>query len=126
MGFFGDGRVLEDDQESDYWHRIQEFSWVKQDDYLVKVPLTPKKVPQFDAFLAEQGALRRYSVGANLAWIAWNKPLELLEQKLAESRLAGLVVLGPPGKVRLGALAGMSFARRVKAAIDPQGRWLEI
>lgn len=126
MGFYGDGRVLEDDQELDYWHGIREFSWVNQDDCLVKVPLTPKKVPQFDAFLAEHGALRRYTVGANLAWIAWNKSIELLDQTLTEAGLAGLVVLGPPGKVRLGALPGVSFAKRVKAALDPQRRWLEI
>jgi len=109
-----------------YWHGIREFTWVKQDDYLVKVPLTPKKLAQFDTFLADQGAQRRYSVGANLAWLTWTKPLDQLNRKLIELGLAGLVVLGTAGKVRLGALKGIAFAKRVKTALDPQGRWLEI
>ena len=126
MSVYGDGRVLDEDQEMAYWHGIREFSWVKQEDYLIKVPLTPKRVPQFDTFLADQGAQRRYSVGANLAWIAWTKPLDQLDQKLTDLGLAGLVVLGQPGMVRLGARTGVAFAKRVKTALDPQGRWLEI
>ena len=126
LSFLGDGRILDEDQEITYWRGLREFSWVKPDNYLVKVPLTPKRVYQLDAFLADNNAQRRYAVGANLAWIAWTKPLDLLDQKLTTLGLAGLVVLGSPGKVRLGALPSLAFAKRVKTALDPQRRWLEI
>ena len=124
--FFGSGEILEGSQEQSYWDGIREFSWVKKENYLVKVPMTPKKVSQLDHFLDEQSAKRRYSVGANLAWIDWGNSLAQLDQKLIELNLTGLVVLGSPGKVRLGELKSVAFAKRVKTALDPQGRWLEI
>ena len=124
--FFGSGEILEGNQEQSYWDGIREFSWVKKENYLVKVPMTPKKVSQLDHFLDEQAARRRYSVGANLAWIDWGNSLGQLDQKLIELNLTGLVVLGSPGKVRLGELKSVAFAKRVKTALDPQGRWLEI
>jgi glycolate oxidase FAD binding subunit len=124
--FHRDGYVLDQANEQVYWNGIQEFSWIEKDNYLVKVPLTPKRIPPLDSYLDNQATRRRYSVGGNLAWITWRKPLEQLDQKLAELSLAGLVVLGPPGKVRLGKLNSETFAKRVKIALDPQGRWLEI
>jgi glycolate oxidase FAD binding subunit len=124
--FHRDGEILDEENERIYWHGIQEFSWVEKNNYLVKIPITPKKVLQLDSFLNNQAAKRRYSVGANLAWIDWGAPIEQLDLKLNELGLSGLVVLGNPGKVRLGKFNGVSFANRVKTALDPQGRWLEI
>jgi glycolate oxidase FAD binding subunit len=124
--FHGEGNILEYEQDQLYWRGIREFSWVGHDQYLVKVPLTPKQVPQIDSYLADQAARRRYTVGANLVWVEWSKPLDQLDRILSDMHLSGLVVLGLPGKVRLGQLVGATFARRVKAALDPQGRWLEM
>lgn len=124
--FHGEGYILENEQEQVYWRGIREFSWVGVEKYLIKVPVTPKLVPQIDSYLADLAVQRRYTVGANLVWIEWPNPLDQLDQILSEMSLAGLVVLGSPGKSRLGQQKGAAFAKRVKTALDPQGRWLEI
>jgi hypothetical protein len=104
---------------------VREFSWLSEAAALVKVPLTPHRVPDLDVFLAQNGALRRYTVGANLAWVAWTGTMDPLELYLQERQLSGLVVIGPAGRSRLGLRTGDSFTRRVKQALDPSGRWLE-
>jgi len=92
---------------------------------LVKVPLTPKRIPGFDAALASLGAERRYSVGGNVAWVAAAEGLRAadLDQALSAQGLSGLVVRGTLGRTVLGTIAGAAFARRVKAALDPAGRF---
>jgi hypothetical protein len=92
---------------------------------LVKVPLTPKRIPGFDAALAPVGAARRYSVGGNVAWVAWAEGLRLadLDHMLSAQGLSGLVVRGSLGRTVLGTITGDAFARRVKVALDPAGRF---
>jgi glycolate oxidase FAD binding subunit len=118
-----DCRVLEGAAEASLWQAARECDWLPTGQALVKIPLTPGRVAALDARLGEAGATRRYSVGANLAWVAWPGTLEALEALLSEQQLAGLVVLGPPGKPRLGMHTGEAFARRVKQALDPAGKF---
>jgi hypothetical protein len=83
-------------------------------------------VPQLDRFLTDQDAIRRYSVGANLAWIGWSGELSGLDEGLSQLQLSGLVILGRPGRPNLGERKGVAFAKRVKQALDPQARWVEV
>jgi len=122
----GKGQNVIDARENEIWRQIQEFTWVPNSTSLVKVPLTPSRVPDLDAYLNDNQALRRYSVGANVAWIGWPGSINPLDQYLTNSGLSGLVIQGAPDKVRLGTRSGQSFARRVKQAIDPVGRWMEV
>jgi glycolate oxidase FAD binding subunit len=124
-GLLGHGETIEGAAEGQLWAAAREFAWLPPENSLVKVPLTPERVPGLDSFLAAHEARRRYSVGANLAWIAWPADLDLLDRHLAALKLPGLVVLGRPGRVLLGKRAGESFNRRIKQALDPLGRWLE-
>jgi glycolate oxidase FAD binding subunit len=106
------------------WLGKREFTWVKPGASLVKVPLTPKRVEELDKALAERGATRQYSSGANLAWIAWQGEIGTLDDILVKLELGGLLILGAPGKVFIGKRTGESFARRIKQALDPQGRYM--
>jgi glycolate oxidase FAD binding subunit len=115
--------TLEGPPETEFWRSRREFSWLEPGQTLVKVPLTPRRVPGLDEQLAEQGAQRRYSSGANLAWVGWPGPLEPLHRLLQAQGLSGLTVLGRAGQPLLGVRVGDTFAQRVKKALDPDGKF---
>jgi glycolate oxidase FAD binding subunit len=119
------GDSIEGEAEIRFWRETREFSWLPKGTSLVKVPITPRRVIQLDALLSEHGAERRYSAGANLAWVAWPGDLAQLDQGLSQLQLSGLVILGQPGNSLIGIRQGQAFAKRVKQALDPNGRWME-
>jgi glycolate oxidase FAD binding subunit len=122
----GHGQALDGSDEHNLWQAESEFSWVPAGYMLVKVPITPRQVPALDALLNQQLALRHYSVGANLAWIAWPGALAELDQALTRLELSGLVILGETDAPRLGVRTDKNLERRVKQALDPQNRWGEV
>ena len=122
----GDIEILEGIEEKNYWEVINEFSWVQEETLLIKVPITPSSVAPLDKFLGRDKSKRRYSNGANVAWIAWSKPIELIDQKLTELKLGGLTVLGKTDQVRLGFQKSGIFYQRIKNALDPVGKWAEV
>lgn len=126
LGVLGapDFDTLQGDAESRLWREAREFAWVPSGSLLVKVPLTPKRVPALDQELAQHGAVRRYCAGANLAWVAWRGSAQELDAALNRQELGGLVILGEADKVLLGRRNGDSFARRVKQALDPQEKFV--
>jgi len=126
VGILGNGEAIEGNQEIAYWSEVREFSWLPDNCALIKVPLTPNRVTKIDAFLSARNKKRRYTVGANIAWIGWDGPIEALDKYLMESGLPGLVVIGSPGHPRIGYRKNESFAHRIKQALDPSGRWIEI
>ncbi|MDW8153748.1 MAG: FAD-binding protein [Armatimonadota bacterium] len=115
--------VLRGEEERRVWEDLREFSWVPAGHALVKVPVTPRRLVGLEERLARSGAPRRYSVGGTCAWVAWPGELGLLHRTLVELGLAGLCVLGPPGRGMLGEWGGEAFARRVKRALDPHGKF---
>ena len=135
-GLTGEGDVLADDADAGHWRGEREFKWRPDDSRLVKVPVTPGRIAKLDADLegfasrSIRGLVpRRYSAGAQAAWIAWPGPLDELDAMLNRLELSGLVVLGQPGaarSARLGVRSGESFERRVKAALDPETRFVEV
>ncbi len=128
--------ILENDAEQAFWQRINGLDWVPAGWGLVKVPLTLSRVLVLEERLDGRGCQQRYSVGGNVAWVAWPGSASDVEAANAETffaalnsilariDLAGLVVLGPPDQLFLGLRAGESFARRVKQALDPANRFL--
>ncbi|MDR5710043.1 MAG: FAD-binding protein [Armatimonadota bacterium] len=115
--------ILRGEEERAVWEGAREFAWVPPGTCLVKVPVTPRRLAGLEARLARSGALRRYSVGGTCAWVAWPGELGLLHRMLVELGLAGLCVLGPPGRGKLGEWEGEAFARRVRRALDPHGKF---
>jgi glycolate oxidase FAD binding subunit len=93
---------------------------------LVRVALTPRSVPALDAAL--RGARARYSNGANVAWIAWpdDRDLAGLDAALLDLGLPGMPLTGAPAGPLLGARRGGAFLERLRGALDPDRRFLEI
>jgi len=130
-GLAGGGEVLAEADAFAIWRDTQELAWVPPGWALVKAPVTPRYVARLEADLARAGissaaVRRRYSAGGQIAWIAMPEPVAVLDEILAPLGLSGLVVLGQPGRTRLGARTGEPFERRVKAALDPDGRFVEV
>jgi len=121
-----DIEILKGEQETKYWQEINEFLWVPEGSVLVKIPLNPAHVPILEEFLMLSRTLRRYSAGANVAWVAWSKSLKSLDEKLKELNLMGLTILGSADQVRLGAWERGIFYQKIKAALDPSGLWAEV
>lgn len=119
----GGAEVLAGLDEAALWRDARELSWAPAGGCLIKVPLSPARLPNFDAALPA-GTLRRYSAGGNVGWVALPpEQLAGFETMLIAQGLSGLVVFGPPGRPLLGQRTGAAFARRVKTALDPNGRF---
>jgi len=126
----GGGDVFKGTDEELIWRRARDMEWVPEGWSLVKVPLTPGRILTLDGALVqtygEQGVIRRYSCGGQLAWLALSGSLHLLDDLLNEQSLSGLVLFGRPGESRMGVSDGVSFYRRIKKALDPNNRFAEM
>jgi glycolate oxidase FAD binding subunit len=103
------------------WREAREFLWQPFGSSLTKIPLTPAKIPSFENRLLEAGlqdSVRRYSAGANLAWICVEE-VETLEKVLFDFGLAGLVINGSSHHGLIGKQTGLSMLSRVAQALDP-------
>jgi glycolate oxidase FAD binding subunit len=124
--YMGDVETLQGEEEQGYWDQINDFSWVPEGTLLLKVPITPTSLPALDEYLIQNETARRYSVGANVAWIAWSKPINLIDSFLKESKLEGLPILGKADQMHLGVIDSGNFYQRIKKALDPIGKWAEV
>jgi glycolate oxidase FAD binding subunit len=107
--------------DAEIWREAREFLWQPSGSSLVKIPLTPAKIPGFETRLRETGlrhSLRRYSSGGNLAWICVDDvaPLETI---LLELKLSGLVINGSSQRGLIGLQTGLGMLSRVAQALDP-------
>ncbi len=116
----GGGDVIDDDEA--LWRDVREVKWLPQGWALIKVPVTPKRIAALEQALPVS-ALRRYSSGGQVAWIATPDQPSTLDRILVDHNLSGLVLIGSTDRPRLGVRVGDSFARRVKRALDPVGRF---
>jgi glycolate oxidase FAD binding subunit len=121
----GEAEVLEDQADLSVWEAAREFAWVPDGWSLVKLPLTPGRIPKVDAALSNLGCLRRYSAGGQVAWVACNSSPKALENMLSVMGLDALVLWGPPGIVRLGEVKGNLFYEQIKSVFDPDRRFVE-
>ncbi len=119
----GGGEVIDDDEA--LWRDVRELKWLPPDYSLIKVPVTPKRIPALDQALPPT-TIRRYTGGGQAAWIAFADRAEVIDPILIAQTLAGLVLKGSTDRVRLGVRAGESFERRVKDALDPPHRFGEV
>jgi glycolate oxidase FAD binding subunit len=117
------GETLTGEAEASFWEALREFRWVPEGASLVKVPLTPKRLLPLEEQLERAGAERRYSVAGNLAWLAWSHEVSELDALLSGLELSGLVLKGPSERLRLGKITGDGLLKRVKATLDPKGRF---
>lgn len=118
--------VLSGTSELHYWRTASNFDWLSEGCCLIKIPITPARLLELESLFYETKSLRRYSAGANVAWVAWNGDPSELHDELCRLNLAGLRITGDRGPVKLGVQSGLSFYRRVKSALDPDHRWAEV
>ncbi len=118
-----DDEPVEEDQA--LWQGINNFTWVEDDPVLVKIPIAPRQLNTLEYELALYGLKRRYTSGGNVAWIA-GEDMPSIKSILAASGLVGLCLFGPPDNTILGDQQGLTFARRVKAVLDPNNKFGEL
>lgn len=124
-GILGNATTVAGEQDAALWEEVREFAWVPRPWTLVKVPLTARRIPEFEAALLrlDPGVLRRYSGGGQVAWIATSAPVSAVDETLHSLGLPGLAVMGPGGKVRLGINVARPFEERVRSALNDAGRF---
>lgn len=107
-----------------WWSDVSEFAWAPKDDALVKVPLTPRKLPEISAALQSiDGARLHVTAGGNTAWISVPAAgATALDAKLRTLHLSGLTLRGE-APLTLGEWPDTALARRVKAVLDPVDRF---
>ncbi len=107
------------------WGAARRLAWAPPGTSLVRVALSLRRAAAIDPVLAAAGAVRRYSAGAAIGWVAWpaEHPLAALGVLLREAGAAGVRLTGPAGPVLLGAHVGGAFADRVRRGLDPDGRF---
>jgi len=115
---------IEGEAETNLWQVVNSCRWVAEGMSLVKAPLAPKSIPILEQKIAG-GLPRRYTAGGNIAWLA-SPDVAALDVSLTELGLAGLSLFGPPGRPYLGLRKGLPLAQRVKQALDPAGKFLDL
>ncbi len=118
----GGGEILSDEADASFWQGANNFDWLSADAGLVKVPVTPGRIAGLEKALPAS-ASRRYSVGGNLLWLGWEKPVVELDNLLSSHELSGLLLRGTSDSPWLGKRPGGAFLARVKAALDPDGKF---
>jgi glycolate oxidase FAD binding subunit len=120
------GETIQGVAEAEIWRRINEMTWLPEDWSLVRIPVTPKRICDLEVSLKEINSLRHYSAGGQIAWVGTPDKLDSLDEILSAGDLSAQVLFGPPGKARLGKRNAESFEKRIKAALDPTGRFMEV
>lgn len=114
------------DPDASHWQPLADWSYLEEDERLVRVPVAPRQVAQLEAELDEQSLRRRYSAAGNLAWVRWpgQRPIAALDELLRHQRLGGTVMTGRATRVRLGRRPDQTLMQRIKSALDPEHRFV--
>jgi glycolate oxidase FAD binding subunit len=112
------GVVLADDEAELFWRNAGEFGWVQAGGVLVKVVLTPARVPEFVGFVRGLAEARGWvSAGGNVGYLSLPAGATLPPLPWQALTLRGGAPLWP------GVRANFEIFRAVKAALDPQDRF---
>jgi glycolate oxidase FAD binding subunit len=121
---FPEGAVLEADDAERFWREIREFAWAYPDGVLVKIPLTPKLVPEFADLLASfEGARGHVSGGGAAGYLSFSSATAPeLHELLTQRRLRGMTLRGD-APLWPGSHPRPQIEAAVKSALDPCGRF---
>jgi glycolate oxidase FAD binding subunit len=108
--------VIENDVQ--FWQSVNNLEWTSNYSSLVKIPITPRQVVDFEARLQSIPSKRRYTAGGNVAWVALNE-VSALTPILNEMQLVGLCIWGDTDSPYIGNLKGLEMLQRVKQVLDP-------
>ena len=115
------------EEEERIWQDVREFAWVPVGCGLVKVPLVPRQIPAMERELSDLAVpvVRRYSVGGNVAWLAWHPelPASQLQGVLEKLGLSAVAVTGTWPAPLVGVDPGRPFAQRLLQVFDPRQKF---
>ena len=121
-----ESEVLEGDSDAEYWSHVSEFDWADYETTLVKIPISPARIPAIENVLARNSMIRRYSVAGNLLFLAWRETVGSLHKILAKQQLTGVLLRGDWPYPLIGANNNSAFVNRIAAALDPGSKFLPI
>jgi glycolate oxidase FAD binding subunit len=124
---FGAPVAAVDGDEQRLWADAAELRWAG-DASVVRVPVTAHEAVPLDDAVRAAGGVVRFGLAANVAWVAWpsDASMHALDQLLARAGLAGVVLAGAADQPLVGRRRPNPFAARVRQALDPHGRFLEV
>ena len=124
----GFGELIANEEADKFWRNANSFGWASPDAILAKVPVTPNRIIELDEFLSSFGAMCRYGVACNVAWLAWppKSSVTELDLGLRKRGLRGLVFRGQVESVYLGKWIDGVITKAVKAAFDPDHKFPSI
>lgn len=103
-----------------WWNKFRNFESVMTDRNLIKIPITPKRIPEIESAWRDLHPMtRHYGCGGNVLWLSSPDSPALFHDRLTALGLSGLVVFGSPGPARIGVRTGQAFEQRVKGVFDP-------
>jgi glycolate oxidase FAD binding subunit len=115
------GAMLSEAEATEVWRGAGEFTWARPDGALVKMALTPARVPEFVALVKVQAGARSWiSAGGNVGYVSWPAGAALPELAWPAMTLRGDAPLWPGVRPR------WEVMRAVKAALDPQNRFPQL
>jgi len=122
--------VEEGDAEAASWDDARELRWAAAEATVVRVPGTAPTCVELERAVAVVGGETRISLAANVAWVAWpaEQPLGDLDGLLRDAAATGQVIRGAvtAGDAVLGAPIRNTFGERIRRALDPNRRFLEV
>ena len=119
------GKVLSEDEATEAWNGLREFSWAYPDGPLIKVPLTPATLLNFNKRIQElDGARIHVSGGGNVAFVSLPsaKGVLVLGQHLVDLGLCGMTLRGD-ARLWCGLRPRYRIEQAVKEALDPKHRF---
>lgn len=111
------------------WRAATELTWVPAGATVVAVGVSGADLARLEPELASLEVSRRHCLGAGLTLLAWpaGRDLDQLSRLLEGLGLGAIVLVGGPAPLPLiGATPGAALGRRVRAALDPERRFLEL
>ena len=109
-----ESEILRDLEDEIFWRAASNFEWARNLESLLKLPMTPRSIPEVEGHLANSQIERRYSVGGNVAWLAteWTSDLQIKCGAIQ-------TFLGQPREVSQSNESG-PFGQAIKRAMDPE------
>lgn len=120
------GERLAGEAERRLWDDLRDLRWAGAAAAVLRIHTVPSMLESLEALLGTLGARRHYSVAGNVAWVALERvpDWDQLARRLGALGAPTMVLRGaPPGRCWLVTPPGEAFARRVKQAVDPDGRF---